>query len=168
MTWDEACYGYLPYKPKLNIDYNVYVTNSVMPDKIRNLIVDKVNEKYGIVSVDTDSVFYGGRMRAIKDIEKELDIMHGYYLTLPWEKTLNVKKIIHSGPCTIVIWGDNEKTIVRKSEDDPDDEYAAFCAAFCKRFFGSTSAVKKLIDKKTVPYRPTNEEKKDALNKGGR
>ena len=128
------------------------------PNVVSNIIVDQINKKYG---------FDGGHMRAIKDFEKELGIKHDY-LSWPWEKSLNVKKIIHSGPCTIVIWWDGEKTIVRKSEDDPDDEYAAFCAAFCKRFFGSTSAVKKLIDKKTVPYMPTKEEKKDALNKGGR
>ena len=121
------------------------------PNVIRNLIVDKVNTIYG---------FDGGHMKDIKGFEKELGIKHDY-LSWPWEKSLNVKKIIHSGPCTIVIWGDGEKTIVRQSKDDPYDEYAAFCAAFCKRFFGSTSAVKKLIDKKTAPYMPTNKEIKE-------
>ena len=78
-----------------------------------------------------------------------------------------VKKIIHSGRCTIVIWNDGSKTIVKQSKDDDWDEYAAFCAAFCKKIFGSTSAVKRVIDKKTVAYRPTNEEKKEdeKLNK---
>jgi hypothetical protein len=68
---------------------------------------------------------------------------------------LIVKKIIHSGRCTIVIWKDGSKTIVKQSENDDWDEYAAFCAAFCKKIFGSTSAVKRMIDKKTVAYRVT-------------
>ncbi len=136
-TWEEMCYGYLPYKPKLNLDYSVHVTNSV-PDKIGNLIVDKVNKKYGI-----DGGRMNGKVKAQND-----------YLTrcaLFTKESLTVKKIIHSGRCTIVIWGDGEKTIVKQSEDDDWDEYAAFCAAFCKRVFGSTSAVKRLIKKKTVP-----------------
>ncbi len=74
---------------------------------------------------------------------------------------LIVKKIIHSGRCTIVIWEDGSKTIVKQSADDDWDEYAAFCAAFCKKIFGSTSAVKRIIDKKTVAYQPTNKEKKE-------
>lgn len=60
-----------------------------------------------------------------------------------------VKKIIKSGPCTIVIWQDNTKTIVRLREGEKDDEYTAFSAAVVKKLYGSNSAVTKKIKKKT-------------------
>lgn len=60
-----------------------------------------------------------------------------------------VKKIIKSGPCTIVIWQDNTKTIVRLREGEKDDEFAAFSAAVVKKLYGSNSAVTKIIKKKT-------------------
>ena len=60
-----------------------------------------------------------------------------------------VKKIIKSGPCTIVIWEDGTKTIVRLREGEKDDEFAAFSAAVVKKLYGSNSAVTKMIKKKT-------------------
>ena len=60
-----------------------------------------------------------------------------------------VKKIIKSGPCTIVIWQDGSKTIVRLREGEKDDEFAAFSAAVVKKLYGSNSAVTKLLKKKT-------------------
>lgn len=60
-----------------------------------------------------------------------------------------VKKIIKSGPCTIVIWEDGSKTIVRLREGEKDDEFAAFSAAVVKKLYGSNSAVTKLLKKKT-------------------
>lgn len=60
-----------------------------------------------------------------------------------------VKKIIKSGPCTIVIWEDGTKTIVRLREGEKDDEFAAFSAAVVKKLYGSNSAVSKMIKKKT-------------------
>lgn len=58
------------------------------------------------------------------------------------------QKIIHSGPCTIVFWQDDTKTVVRLSENDLNDEYAAFCAALAIKIFGSNSQVKKIINEK--------------------
>ena len=60
-----------------------------------------------------------------------------------------VKKIIKSGPCTIVIWQDGSKTIVRLREGEKDDEFAAFSAAVVKKLYGSNSAVSRMIKKKT-------------------
>ena len=156
MTWDEAIGAGKNMTITVNTDPLKYT-----PDTVSNIVINSLNKKYGVnqMRYGTDFLTTSGTITGTKK----------YFLTTKEEDmTILVKKIIRSGPCTIVIWWDGEKTIVRKSEDDPDDEYAAFCAAFCKRFFGSTSAVKKLIDKKTVPYMPTNKEKKDGLNKGGR
>lgn len=59
-----------------------------------------------------------------------------------------VKRIIYSGPKTIVFWTDGTKTIVSCGEGETFDEYYGFCAAFAKKMFGSTSRVKKLVERK--------------------
>jgi len=48
---------------------------------------------------------------------------------------------------TVVRWSDGTKTVVRCGEGENWSEYSAFVAALAKRMFGSTSAVKKIIDR---------------------
>ena len=57
------------------------------------------------------------------------------------------KRIIKSGPCTIVFWNDGTKTVVKRSEDDAEDDYSAFTAALAKKVYGSTSAVKRIVER---------------------
>lgn len=59
--------------------------------------------------------------------------------------SLGVKRVIFSGPKTIVFWLDGTKTIVSCGEGDHNDPYAGFCAAVTKRVFGSTSQAKKVL-----------------------
>ena len=47
---------------------------------------------------------------------------------------------------TVVLWEDGTKTIVRLCEGDHYDPYAAFCAAFAKKCYGSNSALKREIE----------------------
>lgn len=63
----------------------------------------------------------------------------------------------------VVIWSDGDKTIVRRSDNDPDDIYMAFTAALAKKIFGSNSAVKRVIQAKTNEHRP--KKKKNNSNK---
>ena len=58
-----------------------------------------------------------------------------------------IKQIIYSGPKTIILWADGTKTIVTCGEEDEFDPYAGFCAAVAKKLFGSTSKVKKIINR---------------------
>lgn len=60
-----------------------------------------------------------------------------------------VKKVIFSGPKTIVIWADESKTIVSCGEGEDFDRYTGFCAAVCKKLFGSTSMAKRVLKKTT-------------------
>ena len=50
---------------------------------------------------------------------------------------------------TIVFWPDGTKTVVKRHEDEPDNEYAAFTAALAIKVFGSNSKVKRVIRSKT-------------------
>ena len=82
------------------------------------------------------------------------------------------KKIIvnEDAKITVVMWDDNTKTIVKCSEADQYDPYAAYCAAFAKKCYGTNSQLKKTIenltviqekkkkDKPTAPLLPSMEE----------
>lgn len=70
-------------------------------------------------------------------------------------KIPKVRRIIHSGPATIVFWEDGTKTVVKLSENDIYDEYAAFAAALAIKCYGSNSQVKKIIERKTVEQKET-------------
>lgn len=64
-----------------------------------------------------------------------------------YEATFTPKKIIYSGPKTIVLWKDGTKTIVSLSEGDTWDAYSGFCAALMKKIFGSTNHAKTVMRK---------------------
>jgi hypothetical protein len=65
-------------------------------------------------------------------------------------KNADVKKIIFSGPKTIVLWTDGTKTIVSMSKDELRfDPEAAFCAAYTKKMFGTNSKIKRVIKEKS-------------------
>ena len=69
-------------------------------------------------------------------------------------------RILKSGDRTIVFWPDGEKTIVKRAADEPDNDYAAFTAALGIKLFGSNSALKRMIERKTVQQK-SKEKKKD-------
>ena len=59
------------------------------------------------------------------------------------------KKVIYDPEAgvTVVLWNDGKKTIVRAAKDETPDIYDAFCAAFCKRIYGTNSALKRELKK---------------------
>lgn len=74
------------------------------------------------------------------------------------------KKIIvnEDSKVTVVMWGDGTKTIVKCSEADQYDAYAAYCAAFAKKCYGTNSQLKKTIEKLTV-YQESKPKKKQNI-----
>ena len=59
-----------------------------------------------------------------------------------------VKRILKSSNRMIVFWADNTKTVVKRAEDEEDNDYAAFTAALACKLYGSNSAVKRTIKQK--------------------
>lgn len=57
----------------------------------------------------------------------------------------NIKRVIYSGPKTIILWADGTKTIVSCGEGESYDQYTGFCAAVVKKLFGSTTHAKKVL-----------------------
>ena len=76
-----------------------------------------------------------------------------------------LKKIIinEDAKVTVVMWDDNTKTIVKCSEADQYDPYAAYCAAFAKKCYGTNSHLKKAIENHTVFQESKKKNKTDAL-----
>lgn len=74
------------------------------------------------------------------------------------------KKIIVNvdSKVTVVMWDDNTKTIVKCSEEDQYDGYAAYCAAFAKKCYGTNSQLKKTIENHTVFQESKKKNKTDA------
>ena len=68
-------------------------------------------------------------------------------------------RIVKSGRATIVFWEDGTKTVVKRSDDEPDNEYNAYLAALGKRIYGSNSALKRLIRDYTVVQKPKKHKK---------
>ena len=88
---------------------------------------------------------------------------------------IRVKNIIHNGPCTIVFWMDNTKTVVKLKPGDMYDPHAAFCIAVAKKLYGNNSKISKIVDHfskdvkvpETPPRELTVEELKAAADKLG-
>ena len=71
------------------------------------------------------------------------------------------KKVVYNEEAgvMVVIWMDGQKTIVRPAEDEDMNPYDAFCAAYCKRVFGSNSALKRELEKVMAIEKPKTKKK---------
>ena len=63
-----------------------------------------------------------------------------------WRK-YTPKRIIRNGRATIVMWADGTKTIVKRAEGEPDNDYTAFTAALAIKIYGSNSEVNRIVRK---------------------
>lgn len=84
-------------------------------------------------------------------METILYLSNGEIIERNYVEKIEPKKIIANGIATIVFWNDGTKTVVKLADDDEDDLYNAFCAAFAKKMFGSNSAIKKQIERTYEP-----------------
>ena len=46
---------------------------------------------------------------------------------------------------TVLLWADGTKTIVKRAEGEPDNDYAAFTAALAIKLFGTNSEVNRIV-----------------------
>lgn len=70
-------------------------------------------------------------------------------------------RILKSGNRTIVFWDDGTKTIVKRAEDEQDNDYAAFTAALGIKLYGSNSALKRIAERTEV-QKPKKKQKEAA------
>ena len=100
-------------------------------------------------NIEEETITMG--LRSCKTLYRNLKEFHDKRIGSADEmKNVDVKKIIFSGPKTIVLWTDGTKTIVSMSKDELRfDPEAAFCAAYTKKMFGSNSKIKRIIEQKS-------------------
>lgn len=84
------------------------------------------------------------------ELKKEID-ERGKRNSVRSAKTVYTpRRILRSGPATIVFWEDGTKTIVKFCAGETEDSaYAAFTAALAIKIFGSNSKLKKIVKTKT-------------------
>ena len=70
-------------------------------------------------------------------------------------------KIIYNDPAMIVYWTDGLKTVVKRSENEPENKYAAFCAALAKKIYGNNSRVNRIVKGIIVSEKRTKKAKKE-------
>lgn len=80
------------------------------------------------------------------ELAKNFEKTGGFMTKIPM-----IKKIIFSGPCTIILWADGTKTMARCSEDDIPkySPEVGFAMAFMKKIF-TRSGFKSIIREKGV------------------
>ena len=80
-----------------------------------------------------------------------------------------VKRIFKTGERMTVLWEDGTKTIVKRAEDEPASDYAAFTAALGIKVFGTNSEIKRLVATAKEQGRKKNraERSKDAEHTEG-
>ena len=73
-----------------------------------------------------------------------------------FNQTPKIKQIIVNPAknATTVLWTDGTATVVKRSEDDPDNLYFAVASAMAIKCCGSNSQFKKVVTDKTEYYEP--------------
>lgn len=72
-----------------------------------------------------------------------------------------VRRVLRSGPATIVLFNDGTKSVVKRQKGEPDDPYQAVCAAIAKRVAGSGTRLKQLVE--SIEYLDEGDDKPQAL-----
>lgn len=73
----------------------------------------------------------------------------------------DIRRIVFSGPATIVFWEDNTKTVVKAMAGEKVENYAGFAAACMKKMFGSTSRAKAIMNELATEEIPKGKKNKE-------
>lgn len=79
---------------------------------------------------------------AIKAHYSEKEIKKMINLEFGWTKSVEIKKVIFNGPCTIILWEDGTKTIAKASGEEAFDPEKGVAICFMKKLLGHTETNK--------------------------
>lgn len=145
-------------------EYNTYSDISTLYFH-RCSIVGKAGARYKIPGegINKHSDIFNIEDMLIKQLREDFDIKEEMqYMKIPRiseisKATINarygvcndkpeIKNVIFSGPCTIVMWSDGDKTIVRCGEDDIFDKEKGLAMAISKKMLGTNSSKSSYYD----------------------
>ena len=75
-----------------------------------------------------------------------------------------IKKVIFNPPCTIVLWSNDTKTIVRTQNNEKFDPEKGLAMAIAKKAFGNTGRYFDEIKMWTEPYLEKNKDSNQVLS----
>lgn len=107
---------------------------------------------------------FEGRIPSCKDAytKRDIDTTLATYgnrrVSNPGKKFPGIKSVHFSGPCTVVVWDDKTKTVVRCKDENVDYE-KGFAMAIAKKVFGTNESGSNYYDvfKKYLPKEETPE-----------
>lgn len=114
------------------------------------MYVDPLNGNYTFTFEDNFLSNISGCVAAFPKIEKA-----SFDTGIP-----EIERIIFNPPCTIVLWKDGTKTVVRCMEGDKFSEEEGFLSAVGKKMFGSHTHYKNLLKNADRPDKDEKEFKK--------
>ncbi len=118
--------------------YDIYISENEMADstKLNNRIEYEVTKFLDLfISIEderTEEKEMGEQTH--KEIVDKVKI---YFTRGTSDKKFEYKKIIFSGPATIILWEDGTKTVVKCSPDQTFDPYSGVAIAFMKKVLGN-------------------------------
>lgn len=86
------------------------------------------------------SLFSGGIANLRKTLKEAFGELFDLEENNMSRKSLEVKKVIYSGPCTIVIWADDSKTIVRCQDGDTYSKEVGLLMCLAKKVWGTNTS----------------------------
>ena len=127
---------------------------------------------YTTNTVTVDASDFGGVMNNIKIKETETETRKKEHtIEVEVGKANNeygvpgIKRIHFNGNKCIVLWEDDDKTVVTCGEGEKFDRYTGFIAAVAKKMFGGTIRAQKLLNEKDADYQRKLAEEKTAKEK---
>lgn len=88
----------------------------------------------------------------------------GYWNKVEVSRKPFIKKVIFNPPCTIVLWSDDTKTIVRTQNNEKFDPEKGLAMAIAKKALGNTGRYFDEIKRWTEPYLVKNKDNSQVLS----
>ncbi len=123
--------------PVLNLDLWEQSMTQRMKDALKRLTKKENNMIVHVTNVPMETVSNKGAF--ISKVDHCGGLSHE-------ANCLTVKNIIYNNPATIVFWSDGTKTVVKRLKGTPFNKYNAFCAAVCKKLYGSNNALNRIVN----------------------
>ena len=142
-------------------------------EKALEKLKNKINSVYGVQSIVNNSndrctnnltLEYQqkvlGEIKEMHKIMGERECILGCNFKVNFDKP-EITNVIFSGPCTIVMWSDGDKTIVRCENSDIFDKEKGLAMAIVKKFLGTNTSKSNYCDifKKWIPEEEKTETK---------
>ncbi len=100
----------------------------------------------GIDELNTTYEYYAAKNLNTNALVKGLNILKEHLKLFNLEennmsrKSLEIKKVIYSGPCTIVFWADDSKTLVRCCDGDTYSKEVGLLMCLAKKVWGTNAS----------------------------